>query len=316
MRTTDVSQIWNALGSFWGDFEDKALIEQLWQSYFTVVSGLERKSQNIRDSISFKNMPAVIEDRHQSYDIIYAVNTPSYSGLINAYLVSGKYEFDITPGTFSIPKMTYYCYTDSGTLESPTPLVEDREYSIVGMNRIRFIDDPPFSVNQNQEHFKGQKLFADVCYRVNPVLWSIGPRLIGATENILINEDYPAPSGSTTYDNVEHFKYFVWAVSEGLKRDPTITNIENLLGIVAGLPFAYSSGVGVNQFDVQGENKVEVLDYINSLSTITGLVDNQAQIYNYVRINVPTGTTYNSGLFSTIVDAYLPSHLTYDISYI
>jgi len=253
MRTTDVQLFWNALGSFWGDFEDKALIEQVWQGYFNVVSGMNQKSLDLRNSLAFRNLPAVLEDKHETFDVIYEVSNPEYSGVITSYLTSGaegnRYEYNLTPGTASIPTLTYYYYSDSGTLSAKQTLTEGTDYYIQDMERLRFASSPPFTSNENQTHFSGNQLFAETVYRVNPALWGIEATRAGLNEIMLTDSIYNAFVGGYSSSgaardlvDTEHFKYLVWGIQEALGRKPTVGNIQHLYELVRGLPFAHNSG--------------------------------------------------------------------------
>lgn len=335
MRTTDVTEFWNALGSFWGDFEDKELINEIWWGYYHLFSGMNQKSLDLRNSIGFQNMPGVIEDRHHSFDIIYSVNSPEYSGLINAYTVSGtegfRYEYNLEPGTISIPTLEYYYYSDSGTLSSLQTMTEGTDYYILDMERLRFTGSPPFTINQNQTHLNGQQLYADLIYRVNPALWGVETKKVGLDETALTDHKYNAFVSGYSYSGVlrdrvdaDHFKYLVWALQEGVGRKPTLTNIDHLYGLLRGLPFAHNSGVlssgiigdNVNTYPISGYYN---LRFINSGYITTDrpmFYENDYQIDIVARFNeIPVENQYLlsvSGSWSSPSTGYQSMKIFYD----
>ncbi len=251
---TDVSVFWNALGSFWGAFEDKEYVQTLWQSYFNVMSGLYDKSLALSRSVGFTNMNSVIEDKHHSFDVIYQINTSTYSGMLNTIQVSGtegyRTEYYVNPGTISIPTLTYYYYSSTGVLSSLQTLTEGTDYYLVDMERIRFVGSPPFQPNYTQTHFNGNLLFADTIKRVNPALWGIEPLRVGLTNLAYRDNIYNAFVSGYAYSGIardlidaEHFKYLIWGLRTGIQKSPTVSNIKNLYGLARGLPFAHNSGI-------------------------------------------------------------------------
>jgi hypothetical protein len=308
MRTTDIQQFWNVLGSFWGEFEDKALIEQLWLHYFNVVSGLEQKSLDLRNSLGFSNMPGIIEDQHESLDIVYSVNSPEYSGLINSYLASGqgdsvyRYEYNLTPGTVSIPELTYTYYSDSGTLSAKQTLSEGTDYEIRDMERVRFLGSPPFEANQNQTHFNGNRLLAETVYRTNPAIWGIEALRAGLDETDLSGDNYNAfvsgyLSSGIARDkiDVEHFKYLVWSLQEALSRKPAINNIRHLYELLHGLPFAHNSGV-YQISSISGDQQDYTITGIYSLYPIgTGYDSTNSTDADYIYLKKPTFEVTDKG---------------------
>lgn len=254
MRTNDVSQFWDVLGSFWGDFEDKAYVQEMWQGYYNVVSGLASKSLGLRQSIGFRNMPHIITDHNVAFDVIYDYSNSNYSGLVNVIIESGvggyRYEYYIDPGTVSIPTLTYFYASDSGTLSDQQTLIEGTDYYIERMERIRFCGSPPFEPNASQSNFSGNTLLADTVYRLNPALWGIEALRAGLTQSDLIDNNYNsfvsgyASSGAArNVLDAQHFKYLVWGMQDALRKQPTLTNVRNIYGIARGLPFAYTSGI-------------------------------------------------------------------------
>ncbi len=248
MYTRNVQDIWEALGSFWSTFQDKALIESVWSQYYTLASGMYDLNDELPKSMGMRDLLAVLPYRAQAYDIIYETISPDYSGIVNTIWASGStgygYEFYLTPGTFSIPTLTYYVTSTSGTLSAKQTLTEDVDYYIVDMERLHFVNNPPFMENQNQTLFKQNKLLADIEYRVNPALWGILPKLVELSEVDLSHGNYPAfvYSGLNTTYNVEHFKHLVWALQYYLRQKPTVANVKAVYELGNGLPFAYASG--------------------------------------------------------------------------
>jgi hypothetical protein len=346
--STNVENIWDALGSYWMNFEDRALIIKYWQTLYYVMSGMYKKGIDLYDSQGFQNMPPYVEDKNQVYDIIYSVNSPEYSGLINTISGTGYQEFYITPGTFSIPTLTYYYYSTSGTLSSLQTMSEGVNYTIQDMERIRFLGSPPFIPNYNQTHFNGNKLSAATTQRVNPALWGVLPKLVGLSDSDIRNNTYPAfkVSGSQE-ENLTHFKNLVWGLQNGLRAKPTIANIEHLYGLARGLPFAYESGIYngvsisnntypytlgnivlsgytyltsgsyVSKFQVLLSG-INVYDYVNNYSAISGYCSQDAEKYGLVVISedyvLPSGVpplSYNVAALSGLLSNYLPADLKF-----
>ncbi len=254
MYTTDVSTFWSVLGSFWQNFENKAYVQEMWQNYYNVMSGLYYKSNMLRTSVGFDRMDPVAIDYFESFDIVFeAVNT-NYSGLVNTITASGtegnRVEYYISPGTISIPTMTYYYHSSGGTVSSLETLTEGTDYYLVDMERIRFVNDPPFIHDMSQPHFKGNALNAEKVYKLNPALWGIESLKVGLSNVTYRDSIYNAFVSGYAFDGVErdlvdadHFKYLVWGLQTGIKKRPTISNIKNLYGLARGLPFAHNSGI-------------------------------------------------------------------------
>lgn len=301
MYTTDVSSFWSVLGSFWQNFENRAYVQEIWQNYYNVMSGLYYKANTLRQSIGFSRMEATIIDFHQSFNIIWEATNTNYSGLVNAITVSGtegnRVEYYVWPGTISIPELTYYYANSGGTDSALQTLTEGTDYYIVDMERIRFVNDPPFIHNQNQPHFKGNTLLAEKVYKLNPALWGIEPLKVGLSSSTYRDSIYNAFVSGYATDSVErdlvdaeHFKHLVWGLQTGTRSRPTISNIKNLYGMGRGLPFAHNSGIlasgiisGVDKtYSISGYN---VLSFTNSgayIDTNYPLFGNDDQIYDFV----------------------------------
>jgi len=250
MESRSVRDIWGALGTFYGEFEDKELIEQLWQGYYDVTSGLFEKALDLRYSIGLANMPPYIKSRQEGFDINYGYLNSDYSGMVNTTTFSGYHAFYVDPGTISIPTLTYYYYDTNGDLSDKQTLVENTDYYIEDMNMIVFTPTGiiPFHPNYNQVHYSGNQLFADVIYQVNPYLWGVGIQRVGLNETDLRDLTYPAfihlPSeNATSIQQVEHFYYLMQALTDRLSKKGSISNIKSLYSLLRGLPFAHNSGI-------------------------------------------------------------------------
>ena len=94
--THTISQIWESLGTFWAEFEDKEIIEAFWSGLWVATQLLQRNLYYVVLSRTMSTLPAVIEAEHDYYTIYFSginQNTVSQG--------SGIYFFEM-------PRYTYY----------------------------------------------------------------------------------------------------------------------------------------------------------------------------------------------------------------
>jgi hypothetical protein len=262
----DVSQLWQSLGTFWADFEDKALIEVIWEAYREVITEKYKDAYQINLSKAFKYMPEYWEQRHQFYNVIYAAEDATYSGLVNTVLISGLHTYYVPSGIFSMPSglmNTYYQDVDNEYVTET--LTEGTDFIIEDYDRITFLNNPPFTADASESNISKGSLYAPFVQLLNPVLFALFGALVDITKDQLKNKEYPAhETGATDTDQIRldlrHLKFMIWALHYLKRQMPTITNLRRLYGIARGVPFAYVSGL-VDSITVGAQQVVAIGAY-------------------------------------------------------
>lgn len=231
--TTNVEKIWESLGSFWGQFPDKDLFTNLWTNYVNLASELFRRKAQINLSKFLKTLIPVLEYKYESY-------TPIFSGdNKNTITISGLQTLPIDDFMCSIPNLL--------GIETEQILTENSEYKILNKNKIQFLTQPEYDPKQTDIE-NTITLYSNIVYRHNPILWRIHASGIGLNISSLDNEDY-LPYNTITSSGIDHikdiadhYKYFIWGLSEIKRRAPTIETLLTGYGISRGLAFAYRAG--------------------------------------------------------------------------
>lgn len=236
-RITDLSLIWDSLGSFWGQFPDKDLFTKFWTEYREVCSELYRRKAQVHISKYLSTLKPVLDYYDVSYEMVFNGDDR------NTVTSSGLHAYEIPKHVYSIPTL-------SG-VETDQLLTENTEYEIHDKQFIRFLTNPTFDPG-NVDIENRVTLYAGTVYRHNPILWNIHASGIGLTVSSLDNEEYLpyniiADSGNDrVIDIADHYKYLIWGLAEMRRRPPTITDLETGYGISRGLPFAYRAGTAKN----------------------------------------------------------------------
>lgn len=164
MITNDVSKLWDHLGTFWPDFPDKELFENLWSSYQDLAKETQRRNSQIFLSKYFEYMPDVFEYRYETF--LY-----NDDNLIGGDTLETGFNY-----VFHIPTLKNLGQDE--TLESGV------DYNINTDNRIVFTTEP--TLNSDDE----ANLYAEKIYTYNPVLWNVYADSLGMDKELIENETY------------------------------------------------------------------------------------------------------------------------------
>ena len=244
-KTQDITQIWDSLGTFWGKFTEKELLENIWDSYYTLSNGLLRNNFRLRLSKSLKYMPELFQHDSESFYITLsgqgqniADQNASVSGL-----ASDEFAFKLPYDNIAtIPTLTNLV-TNEDLVENTHYRIENNNYLIFNTDNIT-IDpaDKPLSYTA--------KVHAEKILTYNIVLWNIWAKNLGLTLTNLKNEDYipyilgyDSQSGETRLESISaHFKFLIWGLTYLRALSTTILSLERGIGISAGIPFVYRPG--------------------------------------------------------------------------
>ena len=261
-KSFDVKEIWSPLGTFWPGFEDKELIEVIWNAYRDLIMDEYRTLFTLDLSKGLDYLPPHVEHKMSFFDIVYDVASEEYEDAINTVLISGLYNYYIDEGVFDIPSglLNYYYLNDDVTSGSGSnewvleTLVQGVDFEILDYNRIQFTPNPsksyypaPFQRTMNDPYIYHTKLFAPTMTGINNVLFDMYGKLVDVNKNHLRDRVYHSfqtnaePAEQTKLD-LYHFKYLIWALFYLRFLKPTIENLKRLYGIAHGAPFAYTSG--------------------------------------------------------------------------
>jgi len=252
IRNTQLSQIWNHLGDFWGKFEDKDTIENWWESFNSLVSDLYKKSYWTHYSKSIKYLSPIISGLDFYLPVYYGDTIPNLSGLLNIN-VSGEYNPQIG-AIADIGNLINIYYESESVPFAEEELVENTNYTIsANKEYITFVDYPdtdPFTATANQSNVNYGLLYMSGVSIVNPFLFNYWGRIANVDIDLYLDSTYN--NYVTTVNGIEYtqiqkdltfYKYFIWSLIYLRKKAYTFDTIENLLGIVYGFPFAYESGL-------------------------------------------------------------------------
>ena len=255
MPFTNVKILWNYLGSFWDNFEDKAFIETLWEGYAEVVGELTKRLYAVDLSKSLKFLPSLLDEVGESYPIIFS------GGNQNTHIISGLHNYYVTDGTLSIPTLSGISDDPiySGVYSGQT-LTEGVDYTIIDKQRIQFTNfsglalDPSF--NDPTAVY-----YASHTYKVNPALRKFYLPAVGLTSDVMC-DDYGHYQGTASGLNelrykYDHLKYLSWALWDTVRNPPTMSNITRGASLARGLPFAHTSGIATVTSSY-GENLVTI----------------------------------------------------------
>lgn len=286
-RANTVSQIWNSLGTFWSEFENKDLIEAYWSGLLGAARLVQKDLYYITLSRTISTLPEILTSNHDFYTIYLSGQEK------NIDVISGYSYYSFPPYTYFISGV--YLVTYSGTINQDVyseQIVEiDYEFGSSTGHRFKIpyvSGTGPFTYYINNSK------------RINPALFDVYGNMIGLTYDSWKNNYYhpfalqqgttlnslsSSPtniSGQTYIDlRLEHYKYLIWALSYYQRADYTLGNIKNAIGISAGLPFTWLSGVISEVTD----------DYIT--------VNHGTNFIRYYRTIIPSG--YQAENFKTYV---------------
>ena len=235
MPSADVTRLWDVLGSFWENFEDKPVVESFWYGLASGIDAVHQLNLETQKSRSLEYMSPTIDCGPETYFLVYSGITTDLTEDLTVELLAsgGMFSYQVDDWTYSIPEITSI-YKYQGTTYSDT-YYEDTDYTLSGMNHIIWGNTPP--VYDLRFGTKGVLVgYARHVYRLNPVLMNVWARNCGFT--------YDDFASYSTYGNVsyDHLKMLVWALITNRMRGPSIKTLKDAFGISRGMPFAYNAG--------------------------------------------------------------------------
>jgi hypothetical protein len=332
MAVIDTTQLWDALGSSWENFQNKDVVEAFWQGLSSGLSVVNTYTLETQKSRTLEYMSPTIDSGPENYFLVYSGLSTDLT--VDLLASGGLFSYQIDDWTYSIPTITseykYRGVTYSGLY------TEGIDYTISGMNHIVWNTTPPTQDLRFSD--KGVLVgYARHVYRLNPVLMGVWAREIGAT--------YDDLSSYETYGNDQytHLKMLIWALVTERMRGPSIKMLKDSFGIAHGMPFAYESGlmsytssgghynvyVGddtyvfpsglvpiasgyVDKFDLLASG-LALWDYV----TNAGLVNAHANVYNrrntliYQMSSTLSGLSYSDDFFDAFLAEIMPVQLQY-----
>jgi len=164
------------------------------------------------------------------------------------------YTYQIGDGKYYMTMPTLSGYTSNQVLEEGT------DFEIQDLNIIKFLkpisssDDSFILYNSiNEDYQKGEKFLNRTSICLLPTLGSIYfPGFDVTNPNDIVSEGAYSPFlsgwGSMTYFSQRtnyaiHLSRLSYAISNVLRREPTMTNIKHGLSLILGFPFNYEEGV-------------------------------------------------------------------------
>jgi len=255
----NVSTLWQSLGSFWADFEDKGVMEVVWNAYRDIITEEYRTTYQLNLSKAFQYMPDYFEERLHYFDIIYSADTATYSGLVNTTIISGLYNYYVPGEIFSIVSgLDHYYYLNEDNQRMYEHLTEDTDFEIIDYSRIQFLNNPPFTADGDLANVDGGSLYAPAVFRINPIMFALFGTLVDITKEQFKERKYHAFKTEVTNfeqqkTDLKHFKYLIWSLNYLKRQKPTIEVLKKLYGVAKGVPFAYVSGY-VESIGIDGSN--------------------------------------------------------------
>jgi len=280
--SSNVSELWDYLGTVWGNLslEDKEFVEQLWSAYVSAVDVLSNKVIELENDRSPTTIDAVLIEEDNFNDVIYGTSDDDiYGDLINTYAVSGLICYDLEGLVISVSGIINYHYVDEENDFVAEALTEGVDYTLSGYNTLIFLNSPPFTVSVDYPSLYRSVIYIQRTEKVNPTLFRLWDEQVGFTSERFINEDYECWSANTSgtrafeNDKANHYKMIIEALRYWAMQKPTLTSIQNSLGISRGLPFSYDSGLVAFE-DIGTGTKPYTLvvgDQILYFSTTSGL---------------------------------------------
>lgn len=286
LKNTQLSQIWNHLGDFWGRFEDKDTVENWWESAMSVLNTMYKTSYWVGYSKSIRYLPPIISGVDFYFPIYYGDTIPSMSGILNIN-VSGEYN----PGVgaiIGIDQLTNIYYVDEDNPFTEVIIASGTNYDMsADREYLTFVDhETDLEPNANQSNINYCMLYASGTSIVNPFLFNYWGRLVGVDINNYLNENYSSYLSSIdgiacseAQKYLYYYKYFIWAMLHLRKKAYTLDVIENLIGISYGLPFAFESGIVTSVAANGADTDIAISGEIGSVVyTIPDVVDSYISV--------------------------------------
>lgn len=311
---SDITSLWQNLGTFWSEFEDKEVIEAFWESLLESARFLQKDLYYTSLSKTISTLPAVIISEHDYYTVYFSgVNQ-------NTYTLSGFHVFDLPSYTFYINGIYDYSYSGLTNTYISGLLTEGIDYDYVNNN-----------VLSNSIYFYSvpsgytQTLYIPYTMKLNPILFDVYGAMVGFNPSIWISGYYPPyiESYGNTSDSLTtvsttanqnyytfyslNLKHLIWGLNYYLQQPRTISNLETSIGLVTGLPFIWYSGVVISSttsglvMDHGDQFYYRYLKYQSSSLTavVSGLTDQPLTIYD-----VGSGLSQFQIISSGVVQVY------------
>ena len=277
IKTRDVSQLWNSVGSIWGNLSenDKLLFEQIWTNYLQVFDQYYDWLDNLMNSVSTKTIPYFLSFSGEYFDLIFeTTNEDRYGHLINTTKYSGdtffSYEFDEDGSRIilDLENVQNVYYDESGNSLVYDSLSYDADYRISTDGRkLLLLNDPPLTADQNYSVIDRSYVYADTVKYLNPALFDCYGKQIGLSEKNFVKKHYKnyntgyVSSGQELLERAQHFKYLIWALSYFKEEFPSMLNLEKGLSIARGIPFVYNSGIVNSVTNLGNAHKISLDDF-------------------------------------------------------
>ena len=291
-NTTALKEIWNSLGTFWAEFENKEIIEAFWSGILSAARFLQKDLYYLSLSKTLSTLPPIIISEHDYYTLTFSGTNQ------NAFMISGYYNFTPPEYTYHISGLSEIIYSGVTNTTSGQVLVSgvDYDFNLDSDYRIRFLYIPSGTASR--------KIYIPYSKKINPVLTDVYGQMIGYDDYLWKQNYYSSyvrgygqTSGNITeitdinsveYKdwNVRNHKYFIWALSYLKRQQYTITNLKKSIGISTGLPFSWYSGiittVGSNYIDIDHGDQFayKYLRYYDHVLNSGGLTDQTLNTYS------------------------------------
>jgi hypothetical protein len=276
----DVSNIWDYLGTFWNDFEDKETIELLWNGALQSIRHLQRDLYILGLSKTLSTCPAIINSEFDYYTLIYSGETATLN-LDDGYYYLNLPAYTITvTGVYLISNSGAYTYESGNVFYSYTSgLVPNVDYSFGEATdyRLKLLTTFP----------ETSEIMISGSQKINPVLYKSYGILVDYDIDTWKAKQYipyftqvgDTLTGMITIDEESDYwlamysKYVIWALTYYKRSVPTISGIKDSLSVAAGLPFSIYSGIVM----------------YTGISDI--IIDHGTQFtYRYITYTLPVGT--------------------------
>lgn len=230
---TNIKSLWNYLGSFWGDFQDKERIEYFWSALASGIQTMYQYAIEIQKSKSFDYLNPNIEIGPEFYTIVA-------SGLTaNVYMGSGIFTYPVEEWIYSIPTLSQKYKTS--TLDFSKTYTEGVDYYVSGYNSIVWTNVSGISYDARYPALELLQVYAPTVKQINPVLMNVWARALDFRREY-ITKYATYRSGESFEERLSHIKYLIWALTYKLLQPPSIKTLRDSYGIARGVPFAYNSG--------------------------------------------------------------------------
>lgn len=324
-----IKSLWNHLGSFWGDFQNKDRIEYFWSALASGIQTTYDYLIDIQKSRSFDYANMWINISPELYTIVV-------SGLTqNIYAGSGIFTYPIEEWIYSIPTLTQKYKTSTTTVNKT--YTEGLDYYVSGYNSLVWTNISGIQYDNRYPNDERLEVFASQVLQINPIIMNTWGRALDFRRDYITQ--YATYKNSNSFESrLLHIKYLLWALTYKSLNPPSVKNLRDAYGIVRGMPFAYNSGVINNSLQLDSSYIVTVDDdtyylpsglvplstgsvlakfdllasgldlydyqkYPNQIATLSGI--NMFNQNNTLRYTLSTAVQNISGYNSDFLDSYM-----------